>query len=251
MRLNVQLKQVGAATLLASLATAMPSYGGVIYDADIAGRGIDQANDTLNGELGDAYFTRFGDANDFSKVKIGLASPNPPAFVQVAGNAAAGLPDTSMVTTDEGLNQGGLTGNLDPTDFVAGSIVFDWTQTSLVNHDAEVRVVVQVGGAYYASATQFLTTGNGLEAKTLTFDATAANWLVVDENNNGQTGAIAGADLAGPITQWGLQSNSDQGPDDKWLRFTEYTISATPVPEPGSLALMGLGGLMIARRRRV
>lgn len=34
------------------------------------------------------------------------------------------------------------------------------------------------------------------------------------------------------------------------IRFGEFYSDVTPVPEPGSLALLSLGGLMIARRRR-
>jgi len=32
--------------------------------------------------------------------------------------------------------------------------------------------------------------------------------------------------------------------------ITEFTIRQTPIPEPASLALLGIGGLALLRRRR-
>lgn len=36
-----------------------------------------------------------------------------------------------------------------------------------------------------------------------------------------------------------------------WISFAEFKVDAVPVPEPASLALLGIGGmLMVGRKRR-
>lgn len=58
----------------------------------------------------------------------------------------------------------------------------------------------------------------------------------------------AGTDVTVRISfSGGTQSNTDQ---KTYLDNVAYTGTGTPVPEPTSLALIGLGGLLVARRRR-
>lgn len=45
------------------------------------------------------------------------------------------------------------------------------------------------------------------------------------------------------------QDNNDLG-NDAGLAINNFTFSATQVPTPGAMGLMGLGGLLVARRRR-
>ncbi|MGB0768059.1 MAG: PEP-CTERM sorting domain-containing protein [Phycisphaeraceae bacterium] len=58
------------------------------------------------------------------------------------------------------------------------------------------------------------------------------------------------ADVGGSFTDTAKIrfANDDGGDFNDTVRFDDITI--TGVPEPGSLALLGLGGLLIARRRR-
>ncbi|MEP4079410.1 PEP-CTERM sorting domain-containing protein [Haloferula sp.] len=45
-------------------------------------------------------------------------------------------------------------------------------------------------------------------------------------------------------------SSSSAGDPDNGLDFTSYSVNFNPIPEPSSIALLGLGALCMARRRR-
>lgn len=89
-----------------------------------------------------------------------------------------------------------------------------------------------------------------------TIDDTGQNWSFTSNGTVGtftvQGGngplfdfsAVAGASTVPAGTQINIEHNSGNGGS----QMTQFTISV--VPEPGSLALMSLGGLLIARRRR-
>ena len=58
--------------------------------------------------------------------------------------------------------------------------------------------------------------------------------------------AIAGGDVSGGVT---LQLGATNGPGTPTTMYYD-NVSVSVIPEPSSLALLGLGGLAIARRRR-
>lgn len=100
-----------------------------------------------------------------------------------------------------------------------------------VNDGADLSDGLQ-GGEFtvFASSTQNL-------------DAAGTSWVA----GTGVTSSAAGAAIGRELVV-GFGSGAEGGANDIW--FDALTADASPVPEPGSLALIGLGGLALLRRRR-
>jgi hypothetical protein len=134
-----------------------------------------------------------------------------------------------------------------------------WFQGNAISGNT-FRVVVQIGGAWYASenansgptvtsATDFDTLA---EERSFTWTTEASAWrnLSFTPGTSLSLGALLSDALpTGDLTGFGLYTNNRSGT----LRFDTFAITATAIPEPGSFAaLAGLGalGFAAARRRR-
>jgi len=113
--------------------------------------------------------------------------------------------------------------------------------------------LVQVGGNWYASATQIpgpVDTGTLMDPQSLTLGPGAANWITISGIGTGTItyGSTPGSDLSGPITGAGIVFTLNDS-SYSTENYADFTIS--PVPEPGTIALCSLGGLgWLAFRRR-
>lgn len=113
--------------------------------------------------------------------------------------------------------------------------------------------VVQDGGNWYASANAI--TGPGpseddyMYLQTMTLSPTAANWTSLSGIGTSSItfGSTPGSNLGGTITGAGIVFSLNNTSYDTF-NYADYTISA--VPEPGSIALASLGGVMFALRRK-
>lgn len=95
-------------------------------------------------------------------------------------------------------------------------------------------------GVYTVASTE--TNGGGIESIVLDLSAVEAA-LIAEINAGSEFQLVIGVtDASHDITYSGTASNGfDDGPPQ---------LTLTAVPEPGSLALLGLGTLLVARRRR-
>lgn len=83
------------------------------------------------------------------------------------------------------------------------------------------------------------------------YDFASGGWTTIA---TGETGSFKGKSviaLNGSVAQYvGLEIIANNG-DTQRTGFAELAVTqGTPIPEPGSLALLGLGSLLVARRRR-
>lgn len=110
------------------------------------------------------------------------------------------------------------------------------------------------GLALIGSATATYTSGGGTSAYYVNFDTPVS--FVADANstsiviNWSSTAQMrwkkATSAVAGGLPQVNFNNGNLVGSDDS----VRFTVAGTVVPEPGSLALLGVGALLIARRRR-
>lgn len=109
------------------------------------------------------------------------------------------------------------------------------------------RVAVRIADQWYASNATF-TNANSWETKTFTFTTAASAWRTVAFAEGSpllvSTTTLTSPLPAGNITAFGLFTDNS----NDTARIDDFTINA--VPEPASLALLALGGLAIAGRRR-
>lgn len=133
---------------------------------------------------------------------------------------------------------------------------FSWYMGNSATTDS-VRVAVQVAGNWYASNTAFSTAGttNGAgfaaNAEPMSFNFTTAGsaWRQMTVNPGVEL-SMLGTTLAGSlpadttITGFGLYAS-----DSRAANIRIDTFSAMSVPEPVSMAVLGLSGLLLIRRR--
>lgn len=96
----------------------------------------------------------------------------------------------------------------------------------------------------YAATADDLSSFVGLATNAINIDA-AASWAEVDgvSYDTGAAGAELGKQL---IVRFG--AGADGGATDIW--FDNLQASATPVPEPATMAVLGLGAAALLRRRK-
>jgi len=115
----------------------------------------------------------------------------------------------------------------------------------------DVRWFVEAGGSTYVSGVVDSITGSAYETLTLS-DATAIEWLAFDDTVNigSAIGSSVGMLSLTDADYVGYYTSSSFTADANWHGAYVKTFSATAVPEPATMALLGLGGLLLRRRKR-
>ena len=238
-----------------------PAYQGNWRTYDAAGNNIPNGNTGVNADQLGRMISN-GNGGDLAKgfLFINLSTSN-----GTSGNVGAQRRDDvnhGIVVRDETPvfnSGGGITASHFEWQNLRG-FSFDLSRgTSNYVMEASNRAVIQIGSDWFASADGFNpTAANEWQTHTIA-DISTANWLTLsfDSGNNNavslgttaQTLALHGA--SGSLASVGIHvSTTATTGTQANTQWRTDNIAVTAVPEPGTLALLGLGGLLLTKALR-
>ena len=113
--------------------------------------------------------------------------------------------------------------------------------TSLTSSTRDHRFVVNQGGTYYVSEDALLTKTTGVYE----IDPSATNWAAL--NTSDYSWDTFSALTLDDVQGVGLYSDMTRVGNQTILKFDDF--QASTVPEPATMALLGLGGLLLRRKK--